>query len=110
MYCFGGLHTDAHVWSLCIVKVYYPIQYRPAFIPCRYSHLVQPLDFQYAVGTFRDGVFEWVAALGHAYIHMAFLQLLYIFIAAILTPAIRVMDEPGCRDIINRSQCHFQGI
>ena len=31
MYRFRCLHSDTHMWLLCVVKVYYSIQYWPAF-------------------------------------------------------------------------------
>ena len=87
---FGSLHADTHVWPLGIVEPDNPFQYASAFIPCRYRHLVKPFNLQYSVRSFCDGVFQRVATLGHADANPSPLQLRHIFIAAILTPTIRV--------------------
>lgn len=87
-----GLHTDTHMRTLSIVEPDYTLQNIPTFIPCRYSHLVQPFNLKNAVRSFGDGVFQRVAALGHADADPSPLQFRHIFIAAILTATIRMVD------------------
>ena len=79
-----GLHPDAHVRSLRVVEVYNPVQNRPAFISGDYGHLIQPFDFQDAVGPFRDSVLKRVSALGHADAYPALFQFGHILVAAVL--------------------------
>lgn len=108
MYDCRGLHTDTHMRTLSIVEPDYALQDVPALIPRRYSHLVQPFNLENAVCPLRYRVFKRIAALCHTDAYPSFLQFRHIFIAAILTATVRMMDQLFRCSIIYCRQRHSQ--
>lgn len=105
---FRRFVADAHVWALGVVKQYDAFHFLPAPFNGRYLHPVEPFGLEYPVGTFGDGVFKRVAALGHAYHYVMFLEFGDVCGAAILTPAVGVVYKPGGGIIVNRLESHPQ--
>ena len=107
--CHGWcLHTYAHVWAFCVVEQDDTFQFLLAYLPCGNRHFVKPFCLKDAVGPLRHGIFQGVAALGHADAYVVPLQFLHIGLAGILASTVGVVYQHGGSLIVYRGQCHPQ--
>ena len=110
MSLFWCLPANAHMRSLRVVEVNDTAKFQLADFPGRDGHLVEPLAFEDAVGTLRDGIFQRVSTLGHANADAMLLELGYISVTTILAATIGMVDKPAGGLVTNRIQCHSKGL
>ena len=95
MSLFWYLPANAHMRSLRVVEVNDTAKFQLADFSGRDGHLVEPLAFEDAVGTLRDGIFQRVSTLGHANADAMLLELGYISVTTILAATIGMVDKPA---------------
>lgn len=88
MSLFRGLPADAHMGPLRVVEAYNAGKFHLAEISGRDGHLIEPLALEDTVGALRDGILQWITALGHTDADAMALELGHICIAAVLAAAV----------------------
>ena len=94
------LHANTHVWEFCVVEQDDTFKFLLAYLPCGYSHLIEPLSLKDAVGTLSHRILQRVAALRHTDTYIVSFLFLYISLATILAATVGVVYQHSCRLIV----------
>ena len=88
-----SLHPYAHVRPLFVVEADYPFQFLAAFLARWERHLVQPFRFQDSVCAFCNRILKRVATLRHADPDVVFLEIVHVFVAAVLAAPVAMVYQ-----------------
>ena len=94
VHLFWRLEIQRAVRSSCVIQSHRLIYCQPSLSHTVKFILKKILLLEYAVDTLSHGIFGAMILLGHTNLQSVAKQAFNIFMAAILTAAVRVMDRP----------------